>query len=78
LLENRKESVEEGDASFAEKIAWKLWKKAMLNRKLMNMGNQKIKNWVVNSLVKGWSAHRADLQFPAKSFNEEWKATRKR
>jgi len=78
LLENRKESVEEGDASFAEKIAWKLWKKAMLNRKLMNMGNQKIKNWVVNSLVKGWSAHRADLQFPAKSFNEEWKTTRKR
>jgi len=78
LLENRKESVEEGDASFAEKIAWKLWKKAMLNRQLMNMGNQKIKNWVVNSLVKGWSAHRADLQFPAKSFNEEWKATRKR
>jgi len=78
LLENRKESVEEGDASFAEKIAWKLWKKAMLNRQLMNMGNQKIKNWVVNSLVKGWSAHRADLQFPAKSFNEEWKTTRKR
>ena len=77
LLENRKESVDEGDAAFAEKIAWKLWKKAMLNRKLMNMGNQKIKNWVVNSLVKGWSSHRADLQFPPKSFNEAWKATRK-
>src|SRR5215510_9901047 len=57
LLENRKESVEEGDAAFAEKIAWKLWKKAMLNRRWMNMGNQKIKNWVVNSLVKGWSEH---------------------
>src|SRR6516164_3576232 len=31
LLENRKESVEEGDGPFAEKIAWKLWKRAMLN-----------------------------------------------
>jgi L-lactate dehydrogenase complex protein LldF len=77
LLENRKESVEEGNAAFAEKVAWKLWKRAMLNRKLMNMGNQKIKNWVVNSLLKGWSEHRAALEFPTKSFNEQWKANHK-
>jgi L-lactate dehydrogenase complex protein LldF len=74
LLENRKESVDEGNAAFAEKVAWKLWKRAMLNRKWMNMGNQKIKNWVVNSLVKGWSEHRAGLEFPTKSFNEQWRA----
>jgi L-lactate dehydrogenase complex protein LldF len=74
LLENRKESVEEGNAAFAEKVAWKLWKKAMLNRKWMNMGNQKIKNWVVNSLLKGWSANRAGMEFPSRSFNEQWKA----
>ena len=77
LLENRKESVEQGNAAFSEKIAWKLWKKAMLNRKMMNRGNPKIKNWVVNSLVKGWSAHRAGLNFPEKSFNEQWKAEHK-
>jgi len=77
LLENRKESVEEGDAAFMEKVAWKLWKRAMLNRKLMNMGNQKMKNWIVNSLVKGWSEHRADLVFPAKTFNQQWKANHK-
>jgi L-lactate dehydrogenase complex protein LldF len=77
LLENRKESVREGNASFSEKIAWKLWKKAMLNRKMMNMGNQKIKNWVVNSVVKGWSAHRAGMNFPPKSFNEQWKSEHK-
>jgi L-lactate dehydrogenase complex protein LldF len=77
LLENRKESVRDGNAPFSEKIAWKLWKKAMLNRKMMNMGNQKIKNWVVNSVVKGWSAHRAGLNFPPKSFNEQWKAEHK-
>jgi L-lactate dehydrogenase complex protein LldF len=74
LLENRKESVDEGNAAFAEKVAWKLWKRAMLNRKMMNMGNQKIKNWVVNSLLKGWSEHRAGLEFPKKSFNEQWRA----
>ncbi len=77
LLENRKESVEQGDAAFMEKVAWKLWKKAMLNRKWMNMGNQKMKNWIVNSLLKGWSEHRAELVFPAKSFNEQWKANHK-
>ena len=77
LLENRKESVEHGDASFMEKVAWKLWKRAMLNRRWMNMGNQKMKNWVVNSVVKGWSEHRADLVFPAKSFNEQWRANNK-
>ena len=77
LLENRKESVEEGDAAFVEKIAWKMWKRAMLNRKWMNMGNQRTKNWVVNTLVKGWSANRAKMEFPAKSFNEQWRANHK-
>jgi L-lactate dehydrogenase complex protein LldF len=77
LLENRKESVEEGDAAFVEKIAWKMWKRAMLNRKWMNMGNQRTKNWVVNTLVKGWSANRAKMEFPPKSFNEQWRANHK-
>ncbi len=77
LLENRKESVEEGKALFAEKVAWKLWKRAMLNRKMMNMGNQKMKNWLVNSLLKAWTAHRANLQFPTKSFNEQWRANKR-
>ena len=70
LLENRKESVEEGNAGFAEKIAWKAWKRASLNRKTMNMGNRKLKNWMVNKLFKGWTAHRADLDFSAKTFNQ--------
>jgi L-lactate dehydrogenase complex protein LldF len=78
LLENRKESVEEGNAAFAEKVAWKLWKRAMLNRRWMNMGNRKIKNWMVNSIVKGWSAHRANMEFPVKSFNEQWRDNHKR
>ncbi len=72
-LENRHEAVEQGSASWGEKIAWKVWKKASLNRNLMNKGSKKIKNWAVNKVFKGWTAHRADLDFSAKTFNEMWK-----
>jgi L-lactate dehydrogenase complex protein LldF len=73
LLENRHEAVREGDASLMEKLAWRGWKQASLHRKWMNQGNHKMKNWVVNRLFKGWTKHRADLDFPAKTFNERWK-----
>ena len=73
LLENRKEAVEKGGSGFAEKMAWKFWKKAMLNRGLMNMGSGSIKSWVVNNFVKDWKKHRSNLEFPKKSFNQLWK-----
>ena len=73
LLENRHEAVDEGDSSFAERTGWKLWKEAMLKRSLMNMGNRTIKNWVVNTLLKGWKEHRSEMEFPKKSFNQMWK-----
>jgi L-lactate dehydrogenase complex protein LldF len=73
LLHNRAASVEEGKTTFNEKMAWKIWKRTSLSRKLMNMGNAKIKHWMVNKLFKGWSANRADLEFPAKTFNQLWK-----
>lgn len=73
LLENRKESVEEGFTSFSEKMAWKIWKLASLKRGLMNMGNGNLKNKVVNGLFKGWKQHRSDLEFSKKTFNEMWK-----
>jgi len=77
LLENRHEAVEEGNSAFAEKMAWKFWKGAMLNRRLMNSGSGKIKGWVVNTFVKDWKKHRSELQFPAKSFNQLWKERNK-
>jgi L-lactate dehydrogenase complex protein LldF len=77
LLENRHEAVEEGHAPFSEKIAWKMWKQGMLRRKWMNMAGGKTKNWVVNTVVKGWAAHRGQMEFPAKSFNQLWKEKRK-
>lgn len=73
LLENRSEAVESGASGLPEKMAWKVWKKASLNRKWMNKGSGKVKGWVVNNMIGGWSKHRADLNFPAKTFNEMWK-----
>lgn len=73
LLENRHEAVEQGKTSFAERVAWKMWKQASLNRKIMNLANGKIKNKVVNKVFKGWTQHRSELHFSAKTFNEAWK-----
>ncbi len=72
LLDNRAEAVEQKSYSFAEKAAWKFWKSAMLNRKLMNMGSGKLKGWVVNTFVKDWKKNRSELAFPQKSFSQQW------
>ncbi|MBI5859038.1 MAG: iron-sulfur cluster-binding protein [Sphingobacteriales bacterium] len=72
LLENRQEAVEEGNSPFAERIAWKMWKQGMLRRRWMNIAGSKTKNWVVNTLVKGWAIHRGKMVFPKKSFNQMW------
>jgi len=77
LLENRHEAVEEGNSVFAEKMAWKFWKRAMLNRSVMNMGTGKIKSWVINTFVKDWKKHRSELDFPKKTFNQMWKERNK-
>jgi L-lactate dehydrogenase complex protein LldF len=78
LLENRKEAVELGEASFAEKFAWKAWKQTSMNRRLMNQGTAPIKNWVINKMFKGWSNQRAPLEFPTKTFNQLWKEGHKK
>jgi L-lactate dehydrogenase complex protein LldF len=73
LLENRHEAVESGAATWGEKVAWKVWKKASLSRRMMNMGNGKMKNWVVNKIFTAWTANRGDLNFSRKTFNEMWR-----
>src|SRR4051812_26073871 len=73
LLENRGEAVREGFSTLAERMSWKMWKQGMLHRKWMNSAGSKTKNWIVNSLVKGWRKERGKLIFPSKSFNQLWK-----
>jgi L-lactate dehydrogenase complex protein LldF len=72
LLENRHEAVEFGMATYAERIAWKAWKTGSLNRRMMNLGNGKLKNWMINKVFSAWTAHRGKLNFSNKTFNEMW------
>lgn len=77
LLHNRHEAEKQGNSSLAERLAWQAWKTASLSRLLMNSGNAKMKNWVVNKVFKGWTTHRSELDFSQKTFNERWKEERK-
>jgi len=78
LLENRRESVVGGESDYSEKLAWKIWKQSSLSRRIMNQGSAPIKNWLVNKMFKGWSAQRAPLSFPKKSFNQLWREVNKK
>jgi L-lactate dehydrogenase complex protein LldF len=63
LLYNRREAVRSGQGNMIEKIAWAAWQQSMLHRKMMNLGNSKIKNWMINKLFKGWTGQRAAFGF---------------
>jgi len=72
LLENRYEAVRGKHISLFERIAWKAWRKSSLSRKLMNAGNSKIKNWAMQKMFRRWTAHRGNLHFTEKTFNQLW------
>jgi L-lactate dehydrogenase complex protein LldF len=76
LLDNRYEAVKDGYTSLSEKLAWKIWKKASLSRGMMNMGSSGLKNWMVKKAFKAWTAHRDQLEFAPKTFNQRWKTER--
>jgi L-lactate dehydrogenase complex protein LldF len=76
LLDNRYEAVKDGYAGLSEKLAWKIWKKASLSRGMMNMGSSGLKNWMVKKAFKAWTAHRDELEFAPKTFNQRWKTER--
>jgi L-lactate dehydrogenase complex protein LldF len=78
LLENRQEAVAEKHTAFSERIAWQFWKRAMLHRRLMNAGPAKVKSWMVNTFVKEWKRGHDSIQFPNKSFNQQWREQQKR
>lgn len=74
LLENRHIAVKDGHGTLAEKMAWKAWKIAMLNKKLLNVANSNIKNKVANQLFKdSWVNKRTELRFPKRTFSQMWK-----
>lgn len=73
LLYNREESVQGGNAQITEKLAWKMWRLSGMNRRVMNLGNGKMKNAIVNKLFTTWSKNHGDLNFSNRTFNQMWK-----
>lgn len=74
LLLNRKESVTQGLSPSSEAYTWFLWKQGMLNRKLMNVGTFKLKNWVMTRMFsKAWGDRRHFPDLAKQSFNQQWR-----
>lgn len=78
LLENRHIASEENLNGLSENFGWKLWKQAMLSRRLMNTAGAGIKGKVVNKLFhESWVASRDEIKFAPKPFYQLWKDRRK-
>jgi len=74
LLENRSISEEMHLNGFKENTVWRLWRDAMMSRRIMNLAGPGIKNKVVNKMfADSWGKHRGELKFAEKSFNKMWK-----
>ncbi|MET0638312.1 MAG: LutB/LldF family L-lactate oxidation iron-sulfur protein [Chitinophagaceae bacterium] len=72
LLDNRHEAAMAGLAPTSEKMAWKMWRIAMLRRSWMNMASGSMKTSMINLIGKAWTKNHGKLNFPRKSFNQQW------
>ena len=78
LLLNRRDAVKEGLVSRKERWGWKLWKKGMLSRKLMDFFSGKTKNRILNRYFKkSWGHFRAMPNVAEQSFSKLWKEKNK-
>lgn len=73
LLLNRKSAVEKKLVPLSERLAFKLWKEAMLNRRLMDMWGANIKNTVLRKVFKdSWGRYHTPIQVAPRSFKQLW------
>ena len=74
LLENRHIAVAEGLNEKSEGIAWKLWKRGMHSRLLMNSAGPGLKNMMLNKVFGAtWLHRRSGTIFAPKTFGQLWK-----
>jgi L-lactate dehydrogenase complex protein LldF len=74
LLLNRNQSVKEGLTTKGERIGFKIWKKAMKSRRLMNFGGSGLKNFILKFFFKEtWGKRRRTPDLSPRSFNQLWK-----
>jgi L-lactate dehydrogenase complex protein LldF len=72
LVYNRRDAIK-AEGGSAEKMLWKLWKKAMLKRSYIN-SPVFLKKMMVNLfLKKAWGPRRDFPEFTSESFNQRWK-----
>ncbi|WP_295651711.1 LutB/LldF family L-lactate oxidation iron-sulfur protein [uncultured Mucilaginibacter sp.] len=78
LLLNRRDAVKEGLVTRKERWGWKLWKKGMLSRKMMDFFSGKTKNRILNRYFKkSWGHFRAMPNVAEQSFSKLWKEKNK-
>ena len=78
LLLNRRDAAANHDNTKAEGIGWKLWKKGMLKRTMMDMFGGKMKNFMLKKLFKkSWGKYREMPNLPAQSFAKQWQEIQK-
>lgn len=78
LLENRHMAVEEGLNETSENIGWKLWRRGMLSRSLMNSAGPGLKNFMLNKVFGNtWLHRREGTVFAPRTFNSLWKEREK-
>jgi L-lactate dehydrogenase complex protein LldF len=74
LLENRRTAAEEGLNGTNEAIAWKLWRRGMMSRSLMNSAGPGMKNFMLNKVFGAtWHHRRSGTAFAPKTFGQLWK-----
>jgi L-lactate dehydrogenase complex protein LldF len=73
LLLNRRDAVREELVTKKEQWGWAIWKKGMLNRKLMDYFGGKVKNFLLKTLFKRTWGHLREMPTVAeKSFAKQW------
>jgi L-lactate dehydrogenase complex protein LldF len=78
LLENRHLAATQGLNGWSEGTSWKVWRRGMLSRTLMNAAGSGIKNMLLNKVFGNtWFQRRGGTAFASKSFNQMWKERNK-
>lgn len=73
LLYNRRDSIDQKLNPKTDNFIFFIWRKAMLNRKLMNKGSSGMKNFILKNFFKSQWGDRRELPVIAhKSFNQQW------
>ncbi|TZF82099.1 iron-sulfur cluster-binding protein [Pedobacter sp. BS3] len=73
LLLNRRDAVKEGLSTATENMGWRLWRKAMLKRGLMDFVSGKWKNRLMRTFFKkSWGKHRDLPEVASQSFSKQW------